>query len=394
MRNLLVLFLFDCKVFTTILPLDRFVADPDLVHLVLILSTMYVCMLAQLNEALDRLKHGPSQSTRRILETSDTSSDETNTSKGRRKLLSKKTFSIRRVHGASELGRFFVTRPTDAANKPSHFCCRVFRRDVSVLAHGHNDISKNFQSARHFSRDQRLRLETPAWRVLGFHGNPLSDDELKWLGQKYWMVPLCFETVSIPLRKTWLLMGLVLLTQGCQHFWRCRAWSIFEDVRQLRACRKTIGSVFSNCRTRQRRNSLDPWRSYNKFRKFPESLRLIPDLPCYFAFGQPSWLKCCPNSCRVWLDDLEVLSLQFGVWGAWSDYLDGHANVGEGHVPMRCLGGLRPFIQWCSTLIVFARFSCGCRGWFSITCCCFWWVAFAGWHLRRLPGLWEWSQIG
>ena len=32
---------------------------------------------------------------------------------------------------------------------------------------------------KHFARDQRLRLETPGWRVLDFEGNPLSESELE-----------------------------------------------------------------------------------------------------------------------------------------------------------------------------------------------------------------------
>ena len=32
---------------------------------------------------------------------------------------------------------------------------------------------------KHFARDQHLRLETPGWRVLGFEGNPLSENELE-----------------------------------------------------------------------------------------------------------------------------------------------------------------------------------------------------------------------
>ena len=37
---------------------------------------------------------------------------------------------------ANEVGQFFVTGATDAAGKPSHFYCRVCRKDVSVLMHG------------------------------------------------------------------------------------------------------------------------------------------------------------------------------------------------------------------------------------------------------------------
>ena len=32
---------------------------------------------------------------------------------------------------------------------------------------------------KHFARDQRLRLESPGWRVLNFEGNPLSKSELQ-----------------------------------------------------------------------------------------------------------------------------------------------------------------------------------------------------------------------
>ena len=130
-------------------------------------------LLAELYEVLERLKQGPLQNPKSI-ETSDTRGDETDASKGRRKILSKKIFRMKKVYAATELGRFFVTGPSDAANMPRHFYCRVCRKNVSVLTHGHH-----FQGSRHFARDQRLRLETPGWRVLDFQGNPLSEDELE-----------------------------------------------------------------------------------------------------------------------------------------------------------------------------------------------------------------------
>ena len=51
------------------------------------------------------------------------------------------------------------------------------RKDVSVLTYGHHQVLRQFQGSRHFARGQRLWLETPAWRVLDFHGNPLSEDD-------------------------------------------------------------------------------------------------------------------------------------------------------------------------------------------------------------------------
>ena len=135
-------------------------------------------MLTELNEMLNRVNPGPSQSPERV-EKSDTSGDDTDTSKGRRKILSKKTFRMKKVCAAIELGRFLVIGPSDAAKMPNHFYSRVCRKNVSVLIHQHHELLRLFQGSRHFARDQRLRIETPGWRVLDFHGNPLSEDELQ-----------------------------------------------------------------------------------------------------------------------------------------------------------------------------------------------------------------------
>ena len=150
---------------------------------------MAVFLLAELNEVLDRLKQEPSQSSQRI-ERSDTRGDETDASQGRRKVLSKKTYRMKKVYAATELGRFFVTGPSDAANMPSHFYCRLCRKNVSVLTHGHHEVLRNFQGRRHFARDQRLRLEAPGWRVLDFQGNPLTEDELERQREKIQKGPL------------------------------------------------------------------------------------------------------------------------------------------------------------------------------------------------------------
>ena len=48
-----------------------------------------------------------------------------------------------------------------------------------MLTHGHHEVFRHFQGSRHFARDQRLRLETPGRRVLDFHRNPLSEDDLE-----------------------------------------------------------------------------------------------------------------------------------------------------------------------------------------------------------------------
>ena len=97
---------------------------------------------------------------------------------------------MKKVYAATELGRFFVTGPSDAANMPSHFYCRLCRKNASVLTYGHHEVLRHFQGCRHFARDQRLRLETPGWRVLDFQGNPLSEDELERQREKIQKGPL------------------------------------------------------------------------------------------------------------------------------------------------------------------------------------------------------------
>ena len=83
-----------------------------------------------------------------------------------------------------------MTGPSDAANMPSYFHCRVCRKNVSVLTNGHHEVLRNFQGCRHFARDQRLLLETPGWRVLDFQGNPMSEDELERQREKIRNCPL------------------------------------------------------------------------------------------------------------------------------------------------------------------------------------------------------------
>ena len=86
---------------------------------------------------------------------------------------------MKKVWGAKEVGQFFVTGATDATGKPGHFYCRICRKDVWVMTHDPHEILRHYQGVKHFACDQRLRLETPGWRVLDFEGSPLSESELE-----------------------------------------------------------------------------------------------------------------------------------------------------------------------------------------------------------------------
>ena len=58
-----------------------------------------------------------------------------------------------------------------------------------------------FRGLTALSRDQRLRLETPGWRVLGFDGKPLTEDELERQRDKILRAPLVVRDREYPFRE-------------------------------------------------------------------------------------------------------------------------------------------------------------------------------------------------
>ena len=160
-----------------------------------------VVWFAELDDVLGKRNHGPSAARPPIVETTDTSGEETDTSQPRRRVHSKRTFKLRKSYATSELARFFVTGPTDASTKLSEFYCRLCRKDVSVLTHGSSEVSGYLQGIRHSARDQRLRLETPGWRVVGFDGKPLKEDELERQREKILRAPLVVRDREYPFRE-------------------------------------------------------------------------------------------------------------------------------------------------------------------------------------------------
>ena len=136
-------------------------------------------LFKELDAVFQHLGHGSASLSPPPADTSDTSGDELEASHPCRRVRSKRTFEMKKMWGADEVGRFFVTGATDAAGKPSHFYRRICRKDVSVLTYGPHEFLRNFQGFKHFARDQRLKLETHGWRVLDFEGNPLTESQLE-----------------------------------------------------------------------------------------------------------------------------------------------------------------------------------------------------------------------
>ena len=147
---------------------------------------------------LEQVEQRPARALPRLGDTTDTNDDESDAGGPRRRLRSKKTYKMKRAWGTSDVGRFFVTGPTDVATKPSHFYCRNCRKDVSVLTHGHHEILRHFQGSKHFPRDQRLQLETPGWEVLDYEGNVMSPAEVERQREKIIRAPLVVRDREYP----------------------------------------------------------------------------------------------------------------------------------------------------------------------------------------------------
>ena len=126
-------------------------------------------MFTELDAVLQHLGQSAARPGPHVVDTSDSSANESETSHSRRRVRSKRTFKVKKNCGGGERGgTVFVTGATDAAGKSSHFFCRVCGKDVSVLTHGPHEILRHYLGLKHFARDQRLRLETPGWQVSDF----------------------------------------------------------------------------------------------------------------------------------------------------------------------------------------------------------------------------------
>ena len=106
---------------------DQFVLRNCSVWLHNSLVSPCVILLSELDEVLGKLSQGPSvaqQQQQRVLDTTDTSEEDTDIEQPRRRVRSRRTFKMKKGYAVGELAQFFVTGPTDAANKLSEFYCR------------------------------------------------------------------------------------------------------------------------------------------------------------------------------------------------------------------------------------------------------------------------------
>ena len=144
---------------------------------------------------LEQVEQRPSRAPPRLGDTTDTSGDESDAGEPRRRLRSKKTYKMKRAWGRSDVGRFFGTGPTDVATKPSHFYCRICRKDVSprdsVARPGQQTLSARLTFAL---GDARLE-------VLDYEENVMSPAEVERQREKIMRAPLVVRDREYPFSK-------------------------------------------------------------------------------------------------------------------------------------------------------------------------------------------------
>ena len=256
---------------------------------------MYVLMLTKLKEIPDRLNQRPSQSPQRV-RTLDTNDDETDTTEGSRKVLSKKALQNKKVYGASELGRLFVKARTDAANKTES----LLMQNVPKRCLGpHTRTSWSFATFPGDSTFCPRSTSAPSktWvRVLEFHGwlmmsyNQQRKDKIK---KDPFVVRVCehpFAEELIPDgagavdTKLPILAKVSCLTDVLK---MGRSYEFVENIKSQFVV--TAGLV----------NAEVAWTHDEVVVisiKLLESFCLIPGVNSCFTFSWSSWLKSCSTS--------------------------------------------------------------------------------------------------
>ena len=82
---------------------------------------LVIFVFTEIEDVWNRLKQRPSQAVRPVIETTDTSGGESAINPRKRNFFSWKTYKMKKACDSNELARLFVTDPTDAVAKPSHF---------------------------------------------------------------------------------------------------------------------------------------------------------------------------------------------------------------------------------------------------------------------------------
>ena len=128
---------------------------------------------------LEQVEQGPSNVVPEGLDTSDTSSDETDVSKPSRRVRSNGLTRWRRCEGRVMLADFYDLAQRFCSKTQPFLLWHLPQR--RVCAHTRSSWHPwLFSKHPALSPDRRLRLETPGSEILDYEGNPLSPAELGW----------------------------------------------------------------------------------------------------------------------------------------------------------------------------------------------------------------------
>ena len=84
----------------------------------------------RLTDVLGLIEQSSSRVVPRVIETTDTGGDKTKVNEPRRRDFSKRTYKMKKIWWANDVGRFSVTGANDAADKHSCFQGRICNNDV------------------------------------------------------------------------------------------------------------------------------------------------------------------------------------------------------------------------------------------------------------------------
>ena len=329
--------------------------------------------MTELNEMLDRLKQGPSQSPQRN-ETTETAEIRQTLAKGAGKSCPRRLSALRKC----------TRQPNSAGSSWQNQQTLPICQAIYTVGYAERTSPCSHMGILKCCGISTAVVTSPVisacvWKQLDgacWISTEILWVRMSWIGRRgrSRRVHLWYVTVSIRLRRTWSPLKLMLLTLSCRFWQTCLAWWMRWDGRQLKTLWEAVAAVFANRRASQH------WSSLNTL---PESLRLVPNFLCCFASIQSCYLERYPKFCRPWLVGLRFTILQPWIQGAWCGIVGLHANVGERHFPSGFRGRYRPLLQWCQTRVVSAWVSCDRCGWFGVPRCCLWWVACVGRYLRQ-----------
>ena len=127
---------------------------------------------------VEHMEQSTSRVVLRVVETTDSSDNETEGSERHRRVHSNCTYKTMKVWGVDAVRHLFVTRTTQ-----SFLQLNLQKRYVSVDTWVPR-FSATLSWLETFLQGQHLRLESPGWRIIDYEGNPMTEEEVEQQRQR------------------------------------------------------------------------------------------------------------------------------------------------------------------------------------------------------------------